>query len=83
MKNKARVIKIKNAEGNSFRVHAIDSQFIEGFERLIKVFPYKEEADPNDKYWGEETAKREAIEFAHKWENLGEGNEEIIYQTPE
>ncbi len=81
MKNRIKIVKVKDANGTWFRAYDIDTL---GQESLIKVFSYKEEADPNDKYWGEETAKQEALDFAKRWEKFMNGNEEeIIYQTPE
>lgn len=63
-----------------YQIYAV----IEGEERLINLFSYKLDADPEDNYWGENVAKRNALEFAKKWEQFG-GKEtvEVIYETPE
>ena len=70
----------KPLEMGTFEVYAI----IEGEERIINIFSYKPDAEPNDKYWGQDTARIAALDFAKKWEETGgEVKEEIIYQTPE
>jgi len=70
----------KPLQMGTFEVYAI----IEGEERIINIFSYKPDAEPNDKYWGQDTARIAALDFAKKWEETGgEVKEEIIYQTPE
>ncbi len=70
----------KPLQMGTFEVYAI----VEGEERIINIFSYKPDAEPNDKYWGEDTARVAALDFARRWEETGgEVKEEIIYQTPE
>ncbi len=78
--NKVIVKQIKKPlQTGQFEIYAI----IEGEERLINLFTYKPDAEYNDKYWGEDTARNQALEFAKKWEEYGgKPQEEIIYQTP-
>jgi hypothetical protein len=81
MKNRAIVKQVrKPLKMGQFEVYAI----IEGEERIINIFSYKPDAEPNDKYWGEDTARVAALDFARRWEETGgEVKEEVIYQTPE
>ncbi len=70
----------KPLQMGTFEVYAI----VEGEERIINIFSYKPDAEPNDKYWGEDTARKQALEFAKRWEEFGgKPQEEIIYQTPD
>lgn len=81
MKNRAIVKKVrKPLQMGQFEVYAI----VEGEERIINIFSYKPDAEPNDKYWGEDTARIAALDFAKRWEETGgKVQEEVIYQTPE
>lgn len=70
----------KPLQMGNFEVYAI----VGGEERIINIFSYKSDAEPSDKYWGEDTARVAALDFAKRWEEAGgEAQEEIIYQTPE
>ena len=77
-------VKVKHVrkpfETSQFEILSLEK----GEERLIQLFTYRNNADVNDSIWGEETARREALAFAKKWEDYGGKNkEEIIYQTPD
>lgn len=53
-------------------------------ENLIKVCSFKKESEPDDKYWGENVAREEALKLAKDIEksNIFGQQEKIIYETP-
>lgn len=82
MKIKVRVKLIeKVGQTPYYGVYLVDQL---GVENIVRTCIFKREADLDDKYWGENTARNEALQLAKEIEQIKikSPEEKIIYETP-